>query len=406
MTNGIVIIGAGSSGSQVAVGLRRHGYAGPITLIGDEPEPPYQRPPLSKSYLNGTVTREEVTLWSEGDFAVHIITLLTSFRATNIDRVGKRVLLQGAKSIGYDKLVLATGGRNRKLSSLEHAAFGLHDIRTLADADRFRNALSSARDLVIVGGGFIGLEAASIAAERGLSVTLIEASPRLMCRTASQAVSDYFLKLHTSLGTRIWPNTAVEEISTTPDGRRKVLTTDGGTHSADAILVSIGTAANDEIAQSAQIATDQGVLIDETLATSDQNIYAIGDCAKFHSPYCSAPMRIESVQNSNDQANQLASAPTTGVPARYKALPWFWTDQGRAKLQIAGIVPREAQQVIRGDVTTGAFSVYSIVDGRLAAVESINSPADHITARRLITKGVKPTAAQIQDPELNLKTLL
>ena len=406
MSDGVVVVGAGQTGARVALELRRLGFSAPVTIIGDEPEPPYQRPPLSKAFLNGDVEPEGVYLYGRDVFEREGITLLTGKPVTRIDRSNKVVFRGDCDKVLYDKVVLATGVRNRPLNGFSYVDLGLHGIRTLADAVAFRGALASARRIVIVGGGFIGLEAASVAAARGLSVTVIEAGPRLMQRTASTLISDFFHRLHVNSGTTVRLNSVVERVEMMEDGTRLVTTKDGGRYPADAILVAVGTLANDELAKEAGIRTDGGIVIDSAFQTSAPDIYAIGDCAKFLSPFHPQMLRIESIQNSNDQATQLAHSIFAGIPADYCSVPWFWTEQSSVKLQIAGIVSDNAEHVVRGEVEGSKFSIYGFVNGDLRSVESVNAAADHVTAKRLIAKRINPAYDQVADPDFKLGSLL
>ncbi|WP_267424207.1 FAD-dependent oxidoreductase [Methylobacterium sp. GC_Met_2] len=404
---GIVVAGAGQAGFQLAASLREGGFREPITLVGDETALPYQRPPLSKAYLAGKTDREGLFLRQPGFFAEHAIMHRPGIRATAIDRAAQRLHLSDGDSLAYDHLVLATGARNRPLSVPGADLGGVHQLRGLADADALRAEIAAARAIVVVGAGFIGLEFAAVAAGRGLPVTVIEAAARPMARAISPEMGAFFRTAHEAMGVRFAFGAGVTAI-TGRDGRATGMSlADGRELPADLVLVGIGVLPNGILAAEAGLPAQDGVHVDAFLATPDRAISAIGDCARFPSPFASGltadgTVRIESVQNAIDQGRCVA-ARLLGKPAAYGALPWFWSDQGPHKLQIAGLSGPDDASVVRG--SGPAFSVFRFRDERLSAVESVDRAGDHMVARRLLTAGTPLTPDQAADPGFDLKAL-
>ncbi len=403
---GIVVLGAGQAGFQVAASLREAGHAGPLTLIGDEPYLPYQRPPLSKAYLAGKTDAAGLALRPAAFLAEHRIGFRPALRAEAIDRDARR-LLTAEGPIPYEHLVLATGSRNRPLPVPGADLDGVRQLRGLADADALQADLARVRRVAVVGAGFIGLEFAAVAAARGLAVTVVEAAARPMARAVSAETGAFFHAAHADAGVAFAFEAGVTEILGA-DGRTTGLRLgDGRTVPADLVLVGIGVLPNQEIAAAAGLAAADGIRVDPWLATDDPAISAIGDCARFPTRFArglaaDGTVRIESVQNAIDQGRCLA-ARLTGRPAVYDAVPWFWSDQGPNKLQIAGLAAPSDQAVRRGD--GNAFSVFRFREDRLVAVESVNRAGDHMIARRLIAADIPLTPAQAADPGLDLKAL-
>lgn len=400
---GIVILGAGQGGLQVATSLRDDGYRGPIRLVGEEPGLPYQRPPLSKAYLAGKVHAGGLDLRTADFFREREIGLLAPERALGIDRSARTVALASGGALPYDHLVLATGSRNRLLTVPGAGLDGVFYLRLRTEADLIRGRLAQARRVVVVGAGFIGLEFASLAASLGLEVTVVEAADRPMARSLSVPMSEHFRQAHEAAGLRLLFGTAVAGV-TGKDSRASGAETASGAHlPADLVLVGIGVVPNVELAAEAGLAVENGVRVDEYLSTQDEAISAVGDCASYPSPFAGGRrIRLESVQNAVDQGRCLA-ARLAGRPAAYDAVPWFWSDQGRMKLQMAGLAMGHDEAVLRGDPRSGAFSVFCYGGGRLLGVESVNRPADHMIARRLLARGLAITPAEAADPGLDLK---
>ena len=383
--NDVLVIGAGQAGYQVAASLREKGFAGRIRLIGDEPGLPYQRPPLSKAYLLGKSDRTGLDLRAEGFYRQFGIEIAAERRAVRIDRDRKQVVLADGEVVSYDHLVLATGSRNRTLPIAGAELDGVMQLRSAQDSDALRHRLPGLKRLVIVGAGFIGLEVAAVATALGVEVTVLEATSRPMSRALSEPMSDFFKTAHESSGVRLGFNETVTRIDGSNGRATSVTTAKGDVFPADLVLVSVGVIANAELAADAGLKVDNGIVVDEHLLTLDPSISAIGDCAAYPQPFAGgAQARLESVQNAIDHGRCVADR-LTGAPHPYRAVPWFWSDQGPLKLQIAGIASPHDTSVLRGEASSRAFSVFCFRDGKLAGVESVNKPADHMVARRLLS---------------------
>ncbi len=401
----IAIVGAGQGGLQAAASLRDGGYDGRLILIGDEPGLPYQRPPLSKAYLLGKMGDEDIVLRDPDFFTEYKIELEAETTVSAIERAERRLRLQSGAAIGYDHLILATGARNRALSVPGAGLEGVVSIRTLADTRRLQDLMTSAKTAVVVGGGFIGLEFAAVAAAQGLKVIVVETAPRPLGRALSSEMSRYFTEAHIGWGVDFIFGAAVEEVL--GQGRvTGVRLTNGLRIDADIVVVGIGVLPNQELAAMSGLTVGNGVAVDAHLLTSDPAISALGDVAEHANPYSVVGrVRVESVQSAVDQARNIA-ARLTGNAKPYDALPWFWSDQGPLKLQMAGLAAGHDIAVVRGDPGSGGFSVFCFKDDRLLAVESVNQPADHMAGRRLLTTGAAITPAQAGDMDLPLKALL
>ncbi|WIV59014.1 NAD(P)/FAD-dependent oxidoreductase [Amycolatopsis nalaikhensis] len=398
--NTVLVVGAGQSGFQAVASLRDRGFDGRVVLVGDEPGAPYQRPPLSKAYLAGTAGLEQLHLRGEDFFAEKDIELVAG-RVAGIDRAAAKVRLEDGRELAYDHLVLATGARNRTLPVPGADLPGVLALRTRDDADKLRESLAAAQDVVVVGGGFIGLEFASHA---GRPVTIVEAQDRLLSRVATPEISAYFAALHREAGHTVLLGQGVSALHG-DDRVREVELSDGSRLPADLVVVAVGVVPETTLAASAGLPVDNGVVVDAHLRTEDPKIFAIGDCANFPCVQAGAATRLESVQNAVDQARCVAAA-ITGTPEPYASLPWFWTDQSGAKLQIAGILSGADKTVVAGDPAAGKFSVLSFRDDVLIAVESVNRPADHIAARRLFTADPRPAYADLEASDFDLKAHL
>ena len=407
MADGCVIVGAGQAGFEAAAALRAEGYQEPIALIGDEPHLPYQRPPLSKGFILDKQGMDEIELRPSQFFSDHRIDVLTGDRVTAIDRTRKRVSLASGAGRSYDALVLACGARNRLLPVPGADLDGVLYLRTLDESRTVKQRLQDANDIVVVGGGFIGLEIAASARSLGKSVTVLEAQPRLMPRVVAPLVSSFYDTLHTGRGVAVVCDACVTEIAgdNVQRGRARAVTlSNGSSYAADLVVVGIGVVPNAELARDAGLDTGNGIVVDEFLQTSDPAIYAIGDCAEHPNPYAGCRVRLESVQNAADQARAVAAA-IAGKRAPYTAVPWFWTDQFDIRLQMAGLSHGYDEAVTRGLPEAQKFSVYYFKQSRLIAVDSINRPGDHIVARRLLASHVAVTPQQAADESVNLKTL-
>lgn len=399
----VVIAGAGQAGFQVALSLRDEGFTGNIDLIGDEPGLPYQRPPLSKAYLTGKIGHASLDLRPKEIFEKLAINLVPDCRIARIDRVAHAAVTDAGASYAYDHLVIATGTRNRPLPIPGHTLDGVCQLRTAAEADLLRPRLSTLKHIVIIGAGFIGLEVAAVAASLGANVTVLEAAHRPMARALSEPMSEFFRAAHEKQNIHLAFGTTAARIDG-EDGRvRSLETADGRIFPADVVLIGIGVIPNTELAAEAGLAINNGIVVDELLLTADPAISAIGDCAAYPQFFAAGEMmRIESVQNATDHGKCVA-ARLMGKARPYRAVPWFWSDQGPLKLQMAGLSMPHDHAVLRGDPAASAFSVFCFRDGKLTGVESVNKPADHMIARRLIGAGTALTPAEAADPAFDLK---
>ena len=402
-TSRVVIVGGGQAGIETAASLRQNGFAGTVTVVCDETDLPYQRPPLSKDFLKSDGS-SPLPIKAEAFYDTNRIALLKGVTASAIDRSSSELVLQGGGRLAYDHLVLATGARNRipPIPGLEAA--DVLELRTLAHARALMSRFGRLRRVTVLGGGFIGLEVASLLRGMDVAVTVVEMSDRLMGRVLSPAMSVWFRRFHEGLGVDLRFGVRAERVEGSTDGSTVVLS-DGSAVATDAIVLAVGVLPNQELAADAGLAVDNGIVVDERLLTADPRISAIGDCAAHPNPFGLGMVRLESVQNAIDQARCVA-ARLTGTDEAYASLPWFWSNQGTARLQIAGLAIGAEETVLRGDPGTGKFSVFIYREGRLIAVESVNSPADHMVARKLLSAGLSIPKEVAADPAADLKALI
>ena len=398
-------MGGGQAGFQTAASLRAEGYLGPVTLLGEEAHLPYQRPPLSKAFLLGKQNHSQVLLRPDSFYRDHDIRWMAGEKAMAIETHEHRVRLASGTAISYDTLVLSVGSRNRALPIPGAGLDGFCYLRTLGEAVEIKQRLEQAQEVVVIGGGFIGLELAASARILGKPVTVIEALPRLMARVVAPVVSEFFRSSHAAQGVEVLLEAQVREIRDTGSGKaREVVLQDGSTRPADVVVAGIGVAPNIELAQTAGLAVRNGISVDEFLRTEAPDIFAIGDCAEYPNSFAGSRLRLESVQNAVDQAVCVAKA-IAGKAAPYGAVPWFWSDQFDLRLQMAGLPAGHDRVVVRGQTESGKFSVFYFRGGRLCAVDSVNRPADHMAGRKLIAKGTALTPEQAADESVNLKIL-
>ncbi|WP_026868359.1 NAD(P)/FAD-dependent oxidoreductase [Hyphomicrobium zavarzinii] len=401
--DGVVVVGGGQAGFQTCASLRQEGYAGRIRLVCDELHAPYQRPPLSKGFLTGKTSGDALPLRAESFYAENAIEIVND-AAAFIHRQACVVELKSGACAAYDHLVLCVGARNRTLQVQNAEAAGIVYIRTLEDAVRAARLLAIAQRAVVIGAGFIGLEFAAIACDSGLDVSVLELSDRPMKRAISQLMSDAFTRYHLSRGVKFRFGHGIAAFESVDGQVSAVVTTTGERLLADMVVVSIGVVPNVDLAAHAGLVTGNGIEVDRFLVTSDPNISAIGDCALFPHPNTNKMIRLESVQNATDQA-RLVAARISGTPAPYNSVPWFWTEQGAYKLQMAGTIDQCDQFVASGDPCSASFSVFCFRNGQLACVESLNRPADHIAARRVLSADRNlPTMADTAASGFSLKT--
>ena len=405
MTKGsVLIIGAGHAGFQVATSLRQSGFSEPVRLLNDEAHLPYQRPPLSKAYLKGAGAPDSLMFRPDKFYRDQNIELIAD-RAVAIDRGKHQVLLASGTSLDYGHLVLATGARNRLLDIPNANLADVRYLRILDESEALRRRLSSGQRVVVIGAGFIGLEFAATARAKGLEVDVLELGTRVMARAVTAEISEFFQEKHRAAGIRI--HLGVQATSIESDGAKVtgVSLSDGRHIPADLVVVGVGVLPNVELAAEAGLAVAAGIIVNEHLLTSDPDISAIGDCALFASPRFGAPLRLESVQNATDHARCVA-ARLTGDAKAYDGLPWFWSDQGPDKLQIAGLTTGYDRVVVRGDRAQGAFSAFCYKADRLVGIESVNRAGDHMFGRRLLAANGSITPEQAMDAGFDLKAAL
>lgn len=405
MLSRVVIVGAGHAGVETAAALRQHGFSGSVTIIGDEPDLPYQRPPLSKEFLKSPQD-SSLPLKGEAFYATNNIELKLGAIVERIERDTRELMLQSGERIPYDHLVLATGARNRfpPINGLERS--NILELRSLAHARVLTERLENLRRVTVIGGGFIGLEVAALLRQRDIEVDVVEAADRLMGRVLSRDMSIAFQGFHEAMGTRLHLGVTADEIASHGDGYRLLLS-NGQEIEADMVVMAAGVVPNIELASAAGLAIDNGVVVDGQLLTSDPAISAIGDVAAHPNAYSGGKdhIRLESVQNAVDQAKCVA-ARLCGKAHDYDALPWFWSHQGTIPLQIAGLATGGNMTVTRGDPASEKFSVFVYRDGQLIAVESVNAAADHMIARRLIAAGITVPPEIAADLSADLKALM
>jgi 3-phenylpropionate/trans-cinnamate dioxygenase ferredoxin reductase subunit len=404
MGAGTVIVGTGQAGFQTAASLREEGYQEPVTIIGEEPHTPYQRPPLSKAFPLGNQDLENIELRPAKFYKDHHIDLVAGKRVTAIDRAERHVRVASGSRVPYEKLVLAVGARNRNLPVKGAELDGVLYLRSLEEAVVIKERLKDAQEIVVVGGGFIGLELAAVACMLGKSVTVLEALPRLMPRVVAPVISEFYRELHASKGVKILCGSSVSQITGSGGKVRSVALSDGAMYPADLVLVGIGVVPNVDLAGEAGLRIANGIAVNEYLETDAEDIYAIGDCAEHPCVFAGARIRLESVQNAADQAQCVAAA-IAGRRNCYRALPWFWTDQFDVKLQMAGISQGHDRIVTRGNPETRKLSVFYFRESRLVAIDSINRPLDHMFGRKLLTAGVRLTPEEAGDEAVDLKKL-
>jgi 3-phenylpropionate/trans-cinnamate dioxygenase ferredoxin reductase subunit len=403
MADPIVILGAGQASASCAAKLRALGYGGSLVILGEERSAPYQRPPLSKKYVSGELALERLFVRPLSWYEEEKIDLRLGVRATAIDAAAHRVTLADGATLSYRQLVFATGSRPRRLpAEIGGDLAGVHTVRDLADADAIAPALKSGARLLVIGGGYIGLEAAAVAAQKGLSVTVIEMAERILQRVACPATSDYFRALHQAHGVAIRESTGLETLIGENGRLTGAKLKDGQVLPADLAVVGIGILPNDDLARAAGIACDGGILVDGQCKTSAPDIFAAGDCANF--PWRGARTRLESVQNAIDQAEHAASV-IMGAAAEYDPKPWFWSDQYDVKLQIAGLNRGYDHTVIRPGKRPGTQSVWYFKEGRLIAVDAMNEALAYALGKKAIESGKNADPAALADPAADLKTV-
>ena len=401
----VVIAGAGHAGGSAAAMLRQLGFAGSITLVGEEPIPPYERPPLSKAWLKGEASAESLALRPPEFYTTANIDLRLSTTVTSIDRAAKTVTLGTGEVLGYDFLILALGARARRLDIPGIGLRGVLELRTAADADQLKAALGPGKRLAVVGGGYIGLEAAASARGLGAEAIIIERESRVLARVACQQLSDFFESYHRAQGVAIEVSAGVAALEGVDGQVTGVRLSDGRLIPCDAALVGVGAVSNDEIARAAGLACDGGIVVDLSARSGDPAIFAIGDCTKRPLPLYGRTMRLESVPNALEQAKQAAAA-IYGRPPPPPEVPWFWSDQYDLRLQIAGIPFDATEIVVRGNIAGGKFALFHLAeDGLVRAVEAVNASVEFMGGRRIIARGKRLSADKIRDMAITMQEL-
>lgn len=406
----LVIVGAGHAGSELAVAARQQGWAGPIVLLGEEGVLPYQRPPLSKAFLAGKVDAESLALRSQSAYDTANIELRLRARMTRIDRAGHIIELADGTHIPYAKLALCTGGRPRQLAcagiDAHHHPRNLLYLRTQKDADAIRSHLQPGSRLVVVGGGYVGLEVAASAIALGAQVTLLEAQPRVLARVAGPALSTFYEAVHRAAGVDVRTGVSLRKVHTDKGMVIRIECEDGESFAADLVVAGLGMLVNDEAARNAGLATDAGLEVDAFSCTRDPDIVAAGDCTVHHSPLYNRSIRLESVPNALEQA-RAAAAWLCGKGKPHHGVPWFWSDQYDLKLQMVGLSQGYDRCVLRGDTATRSFCAFYLQGERLLAVDAVNRPAEFMVAKRALAKPViLPPELDLADESLALKDLL
>ncbi|HZR36790.1 MAG TPA: FAD-dependent oxidoreductase [Nevskia sp.] len=400
----ILIVGAGQAGGETAAELRKLGYTGGITIVGDEPQVPYRRPPLSKAFLSGAVTEESLYMMPAAGWQKQNVEFIGGVRAQSIDRAGQRLLLADGRSLAYDKLVLATGGRARTLNTPGADKPNVFAVRSIADVRGLHACREAGKRAVIVGGGFIGLEVAAVLTKLGLHVTVLEGLPRVLARVTVPEVSAFFERVHREAGVDLRTGVQIQAFEG-GDRVEQVLLADGARIAADFVVAGIGQLPNVELAQAAGLAVDNGIVVDEYARTNDPHIYAAGDCANHPNAFFGCRLRLESVQNAMEHGRAVAHN-LLGKPTIYNVVPWFWSDQYDLKLQMVGLSGGFDRMVVRGDFNSRAFAAFYLKDGRLIAADTVGRPQDFMFAKKLVAVRAAVDAAQLADEAVPLKSLV
>jgi 3-phenylpropionate/trans-cinnamate dioxygenase ferredoxin reductase subunit len=402
MPDRIVIIGAGQAAAQAVDTLRKKGHSGSLTVVGDEPYPPYQRPPLSKKYLAGTFERDRLIIRHDAFYAEHNVDTRWGRRALRLDRTAQRVELDDGAALPYDALLLATGSTPRKLNLPGADLAGAHYLRTIADVEHIRDDAARAKRAVIVGGGYIGLEVAATLRELGLAVTVIEMADRVMNRVVCEPVSRFYEAQHRAHGVDLLLSARLESLVAGGNRVRAVRCSGVGDIDAELVVIGVGVTPVDDLARAAGLACDNGIVVDAHCRTSDPAIYAAGDCAQQTNKHYSVRVRLESVDNAFEQANT-AALNMLGIATEHDKIPWFWSDQYDLKMVIVGLAQGHDQVMLRGDLAAKAFSACYLRAGELIAIDTVNHTKDQLAARKLIAARARPDPAKLADPSIALK---
>lgn len=403
-TYDVIVVGAGHSGASSAIALRQHGFTGSVAIVGEEPELPYERPPLSKEYLAQEKSFERIMIRPANFWGDKGIEMILDRRVDAIDPETRMVTLASGETLGYGKLIWATGGRPRRLTCGGHDLAGLHSVRSRADVDQIMNELPNVRKVVVVGGGYIGLEAAAVLAKLAKHVTVVEAQDRVLARVAGVALSRFFEAQHRDHGVEVRLGVSVDCVVGTGRVSAVRLTT-GEELAADLIIVGIGIIPTVEPLIAAGARGGNGVAVDAECRTSLPDIFAIGDCALHANSFADdLPVRVESVQNANDMAQAVAKA-IVGNPQPYSAVPWFWSNQYDLKLQTVGLSMGHDTEILRGDPATRSFSVVYLKQGRVCALDCVNATRDYVQGRALVVARAEVDLSRLADMSVPLKEM-
>ena len=400
----VVIIGAGQSAIQCITPLKKEGYDGSITLIGEENHLPYQRPPLSKAFLDNTFEKERLYFKKINFFVENKVLLKLGTKAIKVDIDKKKVDLSDGTSISFDKLVFATGSRVRKLDFPGKELNSVHYLRGLDDAEKIKSNLEFSNNVVIVGAGYIGLEVAAIATKKGIAVTVVEMADRVMNRTVDPQISDYYQRLHENNGVSFKFNASLEEIRG-DDKPDLVLCSDGTEIKADTVIIGAGIVPNVEIAEESGITCNNGICVDEFGRTNVEDIFACGDCTNHPNKLLNKSLRLESVHNAMEQSKTVAAS-LSNNPNEYNQIPWFWSDQYDHKLQIVGLSGEHDRVTMRGKMEDSQFMLFYTLNTELIAVDSVNNSKEFLICRKLVANKVRIEPEMIADPSFNLNDLI
>ena len=400
----LVVIGAGQSAIQCITSLKKEGYEGSITLVGEEEHLPYQRPPLSKGFLDDSINKERLYFKKLDFFTENKIQLKLGISATSVDIENNLVNLSDEDKLHFDKLVFATGSRVRLLDFPGNDLDNIHYLRGLDDAENIKKGLEKSKHLVVIGAGYIGLEVAAIASEKGVKVSIVEMADRVMSRTVDPQISDYYLNLHQNNGVKFKFNTSLEEIK--GQGQvESVVCSDGTSINTDMVIIGAGVIPNTEIAQNSGVSCENGILVDEFGTTNFKNVFACGDCTSHPNKLLNMQLRLESVHNAMEQSKAVAMS-VLDKPAEYSQIPWFWSDQYDHKLQIVGISGSHDTVTMRGSTDASKFMLFYTRGEELVAVDAVNNPKDFLICRKLVANKVKIKTDMISDLNLNLNDLI
>ena len=399
-----VIVGASHAGTQLALSLRQGGWEGRIVLAGDEPVKPYQRPPLSKDVLSGAKSMEQILIRPDAVLENAGIEFMLGRRVETIDRTRKILYLDNGEIQDYDKLALTLGAYPSTIPLTGTDKYGVHYLRKLADVEKIRPLIGEGKSAVIIGGGYIGLEAGAVLRQTGMTVTVLEALPRVLQRVTAPVVSTFYQRLHDEEGLWVVTGALVTSIEG-EDQVERVHCADGSEIDADLVIIAVGVLPNTELAARAGLDVEDGILVDEFARTSDPDIVAAGDCTRHFNPIYQRRVRLESIQNAMDQAKTAAET-LNGDPQPYHALPWFWSEQYDVKLQIAGLSQGYDNVVLRGDPETGrSFAVFYFEGERLLAVDAINRPGEFMLGKKLLMAGARVDKEKLADENIPVKSL-